>query len=156
MLLSEILRPDLIKVGLEAESKREAIREMVDILVQQHDIPMIRRGDIIEALLEQEAVLGTGMEKGIAIPHASTNHVEDILCALGTAPLGIPYDSLDGKPARLLILLLVPKKQYVEKVQTLARIAHLLENEPVKEKIIAMKDSKAIFDYIEEQERAFV
>lgn len=154
MLLSEMLRPDLIKVGLEAENKREAIRELVDVLVQQHDIPMIRRNDVIDDLFKHEAVQGTGMEMGIAIPHASTNHVEDILCALGTAPKGIPFESLDGQPARLLILLLVPKKQYVEKVQTLAGIAHLLENEPVIEKIITQKDPQAIFDFIEEKERA--
>ncbi len=156
MLLSEVLRPDLIKVRLEAENKREAIRELVDVLVQQHDVPMIRRNDIIDAVFEREAIIGTGMEKGIAIPHASTNHVEDVLCALGTAPQGIPFESLDGLPAKLVILLLVPKKQYAEKVKTLAAIAHLLEEEHSKNKIIMMEDSSEIYDFIEQQDKMFV
>lgn len=154
MLLSELLRADLIKAPLEAENKREAIRELVDVLVQQHDIPMIRRSDVIEAVFEHESSMGTGMEKGIAIPHASTSHVEDTLCVLGIAPQGIPFDSLDGQPARLVILLVVPKKQYADKVQTLAGIAHLLEKDDVRERIINEKSPEAILDYLEQKERA--
>ena len=128
MLLHVLLRPELIKVGLEAEKKREAISELMDVLVQYHEVPMNQRDILLDGLYENEHALGSGMEQGIAVPHLATDRVDDIICALGTSPGGIPFGSLDDKPVKLVVLLLVPKKSFEGEVQAIAGIEHLLAN----------------------------
>lgn len=126
MLLHEILRPELIKVGLEAVKKREAISELMDVLVQYHEVPLNQRDILLDDLYENEDALGSGMEQGIALPHLSTDRVEDPICAVGTSPKGIPFGTLDGAPATIVVLLLVPKKSFEGEVKAIAGIQNLL------------------------------
>jgi len=153
MLLSELLRPDLIKVGLNARNRSEAIGELVDVLVQWHEIPMSQRHEVLEFLLEHEDSRASGMERGIAVPHGLTDAVEDVLCALGTAPQGIPFECLDGEPATLVVLLVLPKRNFSGSVRTLAGIEHLLEHDTLKDQIVAAQTAQAAYDLIEEEER---
>lgn len=136
MLLNEFLRPELIKIGLEAERKRECISELMDVLIQYHEIPMNQRDILLEQLYANEDALGSGMEHGIAVPHIATDRVEDVICAVGTAPRGIPFGTLDGKPARLVLLLLVPKRNYESEVNALAGIENLLEDHAFVENLL--------------------
>ncbi len=152
MLLCELLRPDLIKVNLEAENKNEAIGELVDLLVQQHEIGMAQRAEIIGSIQAREQILSSGMEKGIAVPHGASDRVEDILCALGTAPKGIPFDTLDGGPADLVILLVLPRRNFTGEVRALAGIERLLEHQSLKAEIVATTEPGAIFKLIESVE----
>ena len=152
MLLHQILRPELIKVGLEAEKKRETISELMDVLIQYHEIPMNQRDILLEQLYENEESLGSGMERGIAVPHIATDRVEDVICAVGTAPRGIPFGTLDGKPANLVLLLLVPKKNYEGEVKAIARIEHLLEDSAFVGKLLTCISSQEAFKLIETAE----
>lgn len=136
MLLHEILRPELIKIGLEAEKKREAISELMDVLIQYHEIPMNQRDILLEQLYANEDSLGSGMEHGIALPHIATDRVDDVICTVGMAPRGIPFGTLDGKPANLVVLLLVPKKNYEDEVNAIAGIENLLEDRTLVEKLL--------------------
>lgn len=153
MLLSELLHPGLIKVGLVAESRDEAMGELVDLLVQRHEIPMSRRQQVLDHLLEHEQAHGSGMEKGIAVPHCLTDEVEDTLCVLGTAPHGIPFECLDGAPANLIVLLLLPKRNFAGTVRTLAGIEHLLEHKTLKDQLVAAETAQAAYDLIVQEER---
>ena len=148
MLLHEILRPELIKVGLEAEKKRECISELMDVLIQYHEIPMNQRDILLEQLYANEDALGSGMEHGIAIPHIATDRVEDVICALGSAPRGVPFGTLDGKPARLVLLLLVPKKNYEVEVKAIAGIQSLLDDTAFVEKLLACISPQEAFQLI--------
>jgi mannitol/fructose-specific phosphotransferase system IIA component (Ntr-type) len=152
MLLCQTLRRDLIKIGLEAETKREAIEELVDLLLQQHEISLRQRDALIEAVWESERQNGSGMEQGIAVPHARTDRVEDILCALGTAPQGIPFDTRDGKPADLVILLLIPHRNFTGEVRTLSGIQVLLQHPGLKQQIVAAPTPEAALEIIRSRE----
>jgi len=156
MLLTELSRPDLIKVALDAQNKREAISELVDVLVQQHEVPMIRRSDVLEAVLANERAQVSGMERGIAVPHGTTDKVDDILAALGTSHKGIPFDTRDGSPADLVILVVAPKRNRVGEIRALAGIEHLLKDHTLKQKIVAAKSPGEIFKIIEQAEQAEV
>lgn len=136
ILLHEILRPELIKIGLEAEKKRECISELMDVLIQYHEVPMNQRDILLEQLYANEDALGSGMEQGIALPHIATDRVDDLICAVGMAPRGIPFGTLDGKPANVVVLLLVPKKSYEDEVHAIAGIQNLLEDSALVEKLL--------------------
>jgi mannitol/fructose-specific phosphotransferase system IIA component (Ntr-type) len=156
MLLHEILRPELIKTGLEAEHKREAISELVDVLVQYHEIPMNQRDILLEGLYENEHALGSGMEQGIALPHLATDRVEDIICAVGTAPRGVPFGTLDGAPARIVVLLLVPKKNFEGEVQAIAGVQHLLRNSALVADLLKAVSPRDAYKLIQTAEEATI
>ncbi|MDI6785451.1 MAG: PTS sugar transporter subunit IIA [bacterium] len=148
MKLSEFLRRDLIKIDLEAIDKWEAIEELIDYLVGVHEIRMSDRDEILECVMKRERSMSTGMEKGVAIPHGSTNRVEEIVVAMGIAKKGIPFESMDGKPAKIVILLIIPKDRFQKHVRTLAGIARLLNNDEIRREIISSNTPEELFNVI--------
>ncbi len=152
MLLSELLHEGVVKIGLEAENKYEAIEELVDVLVEAHEIPLAMRGHIVDVVVERERSMSTGMEHGVALPHGATERIDDIIGALGISHRGIPFESLDGQPARLLILLLLPKRNFQGHVRTLAGIAHLMTNSDFRARLLDAPDVTTALELIEAEE----
>ena len=135
MRLSELIQHSSIKVGLEATSKWEAIEELVDHLVSSRELRLSDRHEAIEALFGRERSLSTGLEHGLAVPHGRTTCVNEIIAALGTSREGIPFESLDGKPAHCVVLLVLPKGSFQGYVHTLSGIASLGANADLRNKI---------------------
>lgn len=146
MRLSDFLRPELIKVNLEAHSREEAISELLDVLVQAHEVSYANRDGVLEALLDRESLLGTGMEHGVAIPHAMSDLVDDSVAALGTAPAGIHFESLDGAPARLILLVVSPKNDFAGRVRINSYIGRLFSNPAVVELLVEQPDAQSLLD----------
>lgn len=152
MLLGEILHPEVVKTTLEAENKYEAIDELVDLLVESHEIPVTLRDHIVEVVVEREKSLSTGMEHGIALPHGATDAVDDIIGALGISRRGLPFESLDSQPAHIVILLVLPKNKFQAHVRTLGGIAHLMSNANLRQALKNAPDSQTVLRLIEEEE----
>jgi mannitol/fructose-specific phosphotransferase system IIA component (Ntr-type) len=152
MLLGEILHPEVIKVDLEAETKYEAIDELVDLLVESHEIPLTLRDHIVEVVVEREKSMSTGMEHGIALPHGATDRVDDIIGALGVSRRGLPFDSLDGQPAHIVILLVLPKTKFQAHVRTLGGIAHVMSNANLREALKNAASSEDVLELIDQEE----
>lgn len=156
MLLSEIIHASVIKTNLDAQNKDEAISELVDTLIQAKEIPLSKRYEILEDIFARERSHGTGMEYGIALPHAATDHVVDVIVALGISRRGVPFECHDGLPAKLLILLLIPKRNFAGHVHTLAAVAHLFCNAKFREALLAAPDADAALRLITRQEELYV
>jgi PTS system fructose-specific IIA component len=152
MLLGEILHPETVKFRLEAQDKHEVIDELVDLLVEAHEIALSQRDHIVEVVLQREKTMSTGMENGIALPHGSSDRIDHIIGAMGLAPEGVAFDSLDGKPAKLIILLLMPRNNFQGHVRTLAGVAHLLGNDDARSALLNAKDAQGVIDVIEREE----
>ena len=150
MLLTELLRDDLIKIGLEAANKWEAIEELVDLLIATHELRLTDREEAIEAIVARENSLSTGLEHGLAVPHGAVNCVEEILACMGASRAGIPFESLDGKPARLVVLLVIPKDRFQRHVRTLAGIASLGANADMRERIFGARGPEGVMAAIDE------
>ena len=152
MLLSEILHADVIRTSLDATTKNEAIEELVDVLVEAHEIPIALRDHVLHTVNEREESMSTGMEHGIALPHGSSEKIEDIIGAIAILPKGIEFESLDGLPARILILIVLPRRNFQGHVSTLAGIAHLMGNAAFRESILSATDVPAVLSLIEDAE----
>ncbi len=148
MHLTELIHPDLVKVGMTASTKWEAIEELIDVLVDCNEIRLTDRHDVADAVLARERSLTTGMEYGVAIPHAAVDCVDGIVVALGTAPDGIPFESMDAKPGRLIVLLIIPKGAFEQHVRTLAGIAKLGSTAELREAIIKAQTAEEVMDVI--------
>jgi mannitol/fructose-specific phosphotransferase system IIA component (Ntr-type) len=153
MKLGEILKEGLISVGFQARDKWEAITLLVDLLIDQGRLKPEQRESVYDALVAREKVASTGMEHGVAIPHASVDGIEDALAALAIAPPGIPFQSADGQPTRLIILLVIPRKAVQKHIRTLAGIARLLQYEEMRDALTGARTPREALQVIREEEQ---
>ena len=152
MRLIEIIREDLIRIDLEARSKTDAIRQLVDLLIAGRDIAPADREPVLEAVLHREASMSTGMDHGVALPHGTLEGLEEVVGALGISKEGVPFETLDGKLAHLVILLLIPKNKFQIHVKTMAGIARLLNQQDLRERLIHVTSAEQAFGILEEEE----
>jgi len=137
--LSELFQEDVIKVGLEARDKWEAIEELVDVLVSAHELRLNDRSAVIDAVNVRERSFSTGLKYGLAIPHGTVECVSELVAAMGTSEAGVPFESADDAPARLVILLLVPKASFQQYVPILAGITGLATAAGLRDALVAAR-----------------
>jgi Kef-type K+ transport system membrane component KefB/mannitol/fructose-specific phosphotransferase system IIA component (Ntr-type) len=77
----------------------------------------------IRSVLDREATASTGLGDDVAVPHAVVAGLTRPLVALGFAPDGIDFNAPDGKPAKIIFLLLIPPRAHDQEVRILAQIA---------------------------------
>jgi PTS system fructose-specific IIC component/PTS system nitrogen regulatory IIA component len=154
MFLSDVFRPEFIKVGLEAEDKEEVFEELVDQFCQAAKLQV--REDILGALKEREAKMSTGIHQGIAIPHGSTNAIDHVCGALGISRKGVDYDALDGKPVYLFFMLLAPPLESEKHLRLLKRVAGLLDNPQFYTDLVAQNDAQGAYVVIKKYEDMFI
>lgn len=156
MRLSDLFPAEDVLVHFEPADKWDAIRKLVEHLVDRGRLP---RGDapaIVEAVLSRERSMSTGMEHGIAIPHAAVDGVQSVVACMGivSSGAGLPFESIDGKPARVVVLLVIPRAQKLLHIRTLADIARVLGRDGVREALLGAPDASSAWAALAEGEAA--
>lgn len=146
MFVHDVFSPEFIKIDLEAEDKDEVFEELADYFCQTHTSNI--RKELLDALKEREAKMSTGIQKGIAIPHGSTNAVNTVSGVLGISRKGVDYDALDGNPVYLLFMIVAPREDSDTHLRILKRMAELLENPEFYIDLQAQKDAQGAYRVI--------
>ena len=94
---------------------------------------------------ERETLMSTGIGLGIAIPHARSEYIEDIVIAIGISKESIEFDSLDGKPVNYVIMIAANSNQHKEYLQILAKVALVLKSKKKREKIMNSESIEDIY-----------
>ena len=123
MSLVDLIEPEVVKVPLTSTTKHEVIPELLDVLMNCGKVG--DRESALNALLERESLGSTGLERGIAVPHAKTSAVSGLTVAIGISPNGLDFQAVDGEPSRLFFLMLAPPDQAGPHIEALAEIARL-------------------------------
>ena len=132
MTLGNLLTTEQIIPEMAATERWQAIVELIDLLVAQNKVRTADRDAILAALKQREETMSTGIGFGIAIPHASSEHVSEVVAAFGRSNTGIEFDSLDNAPVKFIVLFVVPKDQFQTHLRTLAAIAKFLNDRNVR------------------------
>jgi fructose-specific phosphotransferase system IIA component len=127
MRLSEILLPQNIKLGLEATSKTDAIRTLVDLLQANGEV--IDAKKVLESVLDREATRTTGIGNGLAIPHGRSPGTSKLSMAIGRPMAPIDFQSIDGRPVTVIWLLTSPPDQSGAHIKALAAISRLMTSD---------------------------
>jgi fructose-specific phosphotransferase system IIA component len=150
MILTQILQPNCVKVPVESKDKEAVITELVDLLDAQG--LLLDRNAALEAVLTRERTQSTGTGAGIAIPHGKCKAVKELVMAIGIAHEPIEFQSIDGKPVTILILLVSPANQTGPHIQALARISRLMLNEEFKTRLENVTSAEEVYELLSEQE----
>src|SRR5215211_6016161 len=135
MSLASLLSAEQIISEMEATERWPAIVELIDLLVRQGKVKGEDRESILASLRQREETMSTGIGFGIAIPHASSDRVGEVVAAFGRSLKGIEFDSLDNAPVKFIVLFVVPKDQFQTHLRTLAAIAKFLNDRSVRERL---------------------
>ena len=152
MRLTEILKPENIKIPLEATTKSEAIGELVTLLAGNAEVTDAKK--VLDAVLERESTRTTGIGNGLAIPHGKCTGTDHLVMAIGRPKTPIDFQAIDGRPVNLIWLLTSPPDKTGPHIHALARISRLMTIDKFRQSLAEAKTAQEIYDAIVKQESA--
>lgn len=141
MEFSDYLRPEGVRVGFRASDKPNAVRALAEILAV--GAPSLDADVVFDALYERERLATTGVGSGVAIPHARVA-LPDFRVAVAVSPQGVPFDAVDGEPARILVALLAPEGRPSAQLTMLARVSRLLRDDALRTRLLAAQEASDV------------
>jgi len=144
MALIDMVVEKIVKIPLVSKDKPDVLRELVQILKDAGEIDDFNI--VLKAVQEREDKQSTGLEKSIAVPHAKTTAVSSLKLAIGIAPQGIDFDSLDGELSKLFFLLVAPPGQSGPHVEALAEIAKLASSTSFCKALIRSENAREVVE----------
>jgi nitrogen PTS system EIIA component len=152
IVLGELLSPAVIKLDLKSADRDSVLGELVNQIPQLAKQPEARQ-TLLRALYEREQLHSTGIGDGIALPHsrnALVGLVDQPILVFGRHEKGIPYDAIDGIPARLFFLLIAPT--VTQHLAVLARLTRLLRDSRLRQGLLAAEKPENVLALIREAE----
>lgn len=148
MNLLELLQRSLVKMDLGNGNKFQIIEELLDVAVANGQVR--DRALALGDLIEREQYLSTGFENGLAVPHAKTEAVQDMVLVFGLNREGVEFDSLDGKPTHFVFLLLSPVNTSGPHIQILALLARNFQNMQIVDKLKQVTSADELLSVFQE------
>jgi PTS system nitrogen regulatory IIA component len=144
--LKQVLDPQTIRLELAGTTKQSIIEELLDLLVKAGKLT--DRAEALKAVLERESKMSTAIQNGVAIPHAKTDSVTELVTAIGLSPKGVNFESLDGKPSQIFIMTLSPKSKLGPHIQFLSSISQSLDDAAIRRTLLRAKTPQEVIDLL--------
>ncbi len=136
-------------VFLQSTTRDEALCELIS---QLESAKMLKdKQAFFEAILAREGVVSTGIGMGVAIPHAKLAGYKDFFIAVGIQrEEGIPWNSLDGAPVRLVFLIGGPDDKQTEYLQILSRLTTAIKSPERRKAVLNVESPKELIELFKE------
>ncbi len=124
MKLANLLMERRINIDLVAQTKDEAIRELLDMIVAEG--VAFDYDSVLRSIREREEIEDTCYGHGFAFPHARTDAVAEMFILIGVSKHGMAGRTSDGQMLHVVCLLLTPShiaKLYLQTLSGLATFA---------------------------------
>ena len=142
MPLTDLVAPNAIMPALKVNNKKQAIAELAAkaaVLTGQSE------RDILEILLQREKLGSTGVGNGVAIPHGKLPKLGKLFGLFAHLDRAVDFEALDNQPVDLVFLLLAPEGAGADHLKALARVARLLRDPVVVNKLRESRDADALY-----------
>ena len=149
MRLSEFVVREAILPQLDAATKEGVIRELVASLRAAGQFPSADPDDIVRAILKRELLGSTGIGRGVAIPHTKHNGVERLAGTVAVSPTGVPFESLDGEPVYVFVLLISPQDRPGDHLRALENVSRCLRDDNFVRALRSAETREAIWALLE-------
>ncbi|GGG35877.1 PTS IIA-like nitrogen regulatory protein PtsN [Chelatococcus composti] len=151
MALTDLLSPEAVLPALKVNGKKQALQELSAHAAR---LTGLDERDIFETLLQRERLGSTGIGDGIAIPHGKPAKIDRLFGLFARLERPIDFEALDGQPVDLIFLLLAPESAGADHLKALARVARILREPDVLERIRATRDPAALFAILTQAQAA--
>jgi len=142
MKIQDIVSQEAVLDDLRAETKEGVLRELSEVIAKI--VPKLSADSLTGILMERESLGSTGIGDGVAIPHGKVAGIERLVAAFGRSRNGVPFHSLDGKPAYLFFLIVAPEYSAGMHLKALARISRLLKDERFRRSLVEAADAEEL------------
>jgi len=146
--MPELITSDFVVLGLEAANRADATRRLAETLAAGGRVTDL--DGFLADVTAREAQMPTGIEGGIGIPHARSEHVTEPSLAFGRSEQGVDYGSADG-PAHLIFLIAAPAGGGSEHMQILASLARRLIHQSFKDSLLSAPDAQSVVDIVNKE-----
>jgi len=150
--LSSILDPACIVLDVGAGPKHDVLARLAAPIAKVR--PDLDAAAIFRELVRRENESSTAIADGIAIPHAKPEGEQAVTATFGRAPLGVEFDSIDGRPTTVFVVLVSPPSNPELHVQWLSHVARVLADADTRHRLLEAPGAREILSIIDERERA--
>jgi len=151
MKISNYMTEELIKLDMVPGEKFELLNRLSHLLAVDGRVADADR--LAEDIEEREKIEPTGVGEGVAIPHARTYSVNDIIILMAKLTEPIDYNSIDGKPVSLLFLIGTPKEEVQSYLKVLANLTKLIKDNLVRESLAAAETPADVLEIVKANEQ---
>lgn len=141
MDLTDLINVDDINISFKASCKKQLLNDLADLAAKKTGLNC---QEIFQTLLEREKLGSTGVGNGIAIPHGKIPGLSKITGLVAFLDKSIDFDALDDQPVDVVFLLLAPEVAGADHLKALARVARVLREPVMLEKLRNSKDAESV------------
>lgn len=145
-MINNMLSENCINLDLKGTNKSQIIDELVEILSAAGKLN--DKDEYKKEILKRESQSSTGLEEGIAIPHAKTSAVKVPSIAFGLSKAGVDYDSLDGEPSKLFFMIAAPANASDTHIEVLSKLTTTLLDDGVRERLLNAAPPKEVIEIL--------
>jgi PTS system nitrogen regulatory IIA component len=153
MRMSDFVVRESIIPKLVATTKEGVIREMVESLKGTGYFKGGEPEDLVKAILKRESLGSTGIGRGVAIPHTKHATVERLVGTVAVSPAGVPFNSVDGEPVFVLVLLISPQDRPGDHLRALENVSRCLKDDAFVKALREAPSRDAVWALLTDQER---
>ena len=150
-MLKDMLIKNCMNLNLKGKTKEEVIDEMIGMLMDNGRLN--DREEYKKEILKRESQSSTGLEEGIAIPHAKTKAVKIPSIAFGRSLEGVDYDSLDGESSKLFFMIAAPADATDSHIEVLSKLTTLLLDDNLRENLLKAETKDEILNLLLDEGR---
>lgn len=145
MKLRDLFTAESVSLNLEADSKDEALRELIDLLGLEERA----RAPLYKTLRRRENLGSTGIGKGIAIPHCRSLAVNRLRLAYGRKPDGLDFRAIDAEPVIHFFLIVAPPLEVSNQyLPVLGKIAQFAKDPDIPAALTKVETPEAFLDLL--------
>jgi PTS system fructose-specific IIA component len=141
--MPELITAGMVDLDLPVADKDATTAHLVDLLVAAGRVT--DREVFLADVRAREAVMATGLEGGIGIPHARSAAVTAPTVAFGRSTAGVDYGAADG-PAQLVFLIAAPAGGDADHLKVLAALSRRLIHESFRTGLHNAKDPDQVVE----------
>ncbi len=143
----EKLDKNCLTASLVSTKKEDAIAELVGLL----DVAgkLLNKDIVLADVLERESKMSTGMQHGIALPHARTSGLAKPAIAIGVSHKGVDFTTLDGSTVHIIALIVSPAREEAPHMQMLAGLGAALGDDQVRERMMKARSGEELISLLE-------
>jgi nitrogen PTS system EIIA component len=149
MALADLIAQNAVLPALKANSKKQLLQEMSAKAASLTGLP---EREIFDVILQRERLGSTGVGNGIAIPHGKMPQLDRIVGVFARLEQPVNFEALDDEPVDLVVLLLAPEGAGADHLKALSRIARVMRDSDLVEKMRATDDAASLYAFLSDSQ----
>ena len=114
---------------LKSRDKLSAIKEIVNSCPVFDFFDNTKSKELfLKEIFDREALCTTGIGHNVAIPHGKCSSMDKVRIGLGISKEGLDFNSIDGEPVHLVLVIGSNPENQVEYLKSLAYVMNQLKN----------------------------